>query len=74
MTEPPPEQRSRNGGTCRGWSSSFEVYASASPLFDRDVLGITVDSALAARDIPAGRRPGRCVWPPHSSEARWSSG
>ena len=57
MTEPPPEQRSRNGGTCRGWSSSFEVYASASPLFGRDVLGITVDSALAARDIPGGTAP-----------------
>ncbi len=35
----------------------FEVYASASPLFDRDVLGITVDSALAARDIPGGTAP-----------------
>jgi argininosuccinate lyase len=35
----------------------FEVYASASSLFDRDVLDITVDSALAARDIPGGTAP-----------------
>ncbi len=35
----------------------FEVYAAASTLFDRDVLAITVDSALAARDIPGGTAP-----------------
>lgn len=35
----------------------FERYAAASPLFERDVLDITVDSALAARDIPGGTAP-----------------
>lgn len=35
----------------------FEVYAAASTLFDRDVLAITVDSAIAARDIPGGTAP-----------------
>ncbi|MGE0597914.1 MAG: argininosuccinate lyase [Dehalococcoidia bacterium] len=35
----------------------FEVYQSASPLFQPDVLEITVDSALAARDIPGGTAP-----------------
>jgi argininosuccinate lyase len=33
------------------------VYTSASPLFEGDVLEITVDSALAARDIPGGSAP-----------------
>lgn len=35
----------------------FEVYAAASALFEPDVLEITVDSALAARDIPGGTAP-----------------
>ncbi len=35
----------------------FEVYAAASALFETDVLEITVDSALAARDIPGGTAP-----------------
>ncbi len=35
----------------------FEVYGTASGLFERDVLEITVDSALAARDIPGGTAP-----------------
>ena len=35
----------------------LEMYTSASPLFQVDVLEITVDSALAARDIPGGTAP-----------------
>jgi len=35
----------------------FEVYASASGLFGRDVLEITVESAVADRDIPGGTAP-----------------
>ncbi len=37
----------------------FEVYQAASTLFERDVLTITVDSALAARDVPGGTAPNR---------------
>lgn len=37
----------------------LEVYRAASDLFDADVLDITVDSALAARDIPGGTAPNR---------------
>ncbi|GIW19079.1 MAG: argininosuccinate lyase [Tepidiforma sp.] len=37
----------------------FEVYRAASPLFEPDVLEITVESALAARDIPGGTAPRR---------------
>ncbi len=48
------EAESRN---CELNELPFEVYASASPLFARDVLEITVDSALAARDIPGGTAP-----------------
>ena len=35
----------------------MEVYGAASPLFAADVLEITVESALAARDIPGGTAP-----------------
>jgi argininosuccinate lyase len=35
----------------------FEVYQLASPLFERDVLEVNVDSALAARNIPGGTAP-----------------
>ncbi len=35
----------------------FQAYAEASPLFERDVLAIDVDAALAARDIPGGTAP-----------------
>lgn len=37
----------------------FEVYASASDLFEPDILELTVDSALAARDVPGGTAPAR---------------
>ncbi len=37
----------------------FESYRAASRLFEPDVLEITVDSALAARDIPGGTAPRR---------------
>ncbi|GIW13217.1 MAG: argininosuccinate lyase [Tepidiforma sp.] len=37
----------------------FELYRSASSLFEPDVLDITVDAALAARDIPGGTAPAR---------------
>ena len=33
------------------------VYAAASPLFQRDILDLNVDSALAERDIPGGTAP-----------------
>jgi len=35
----------------------LEVYRAGSELFEADVLEITVDSALAARDIPGGTAP-----------------
>ena len=37
----------------------LETYRAASELFEADVLEITIDSALAARDIPGGTAPGR---------------
>jgi len=37
----------------------FEVYRAASALFEPDVLDITVESALAARDVPGGTAPRR---------------
>jgi argininosuccinate lyase len=44
---------------CELGALPFEVYQAASPLFGRDVLAITVDSALAARDVPGGTAPNR---------------
>jgi len=35
----------------------FETYREASSLFERDILDLDVDSALAARDIPGGTAP-----------------
>ena len=35
----------------------FEVYATASALFEEDILGLDVESALAARDIPGAAAP-----------------
>jgi argininosuccinate lyase len=35
----------------------FETYREASALFERDILELDVDSALAARDIPGGTAP-----------------
>jgi argininosuccinate lyase len=35
----------------------LDVYTAASSLFEGEVLGITVESALAARDIPGGTAP-----------------
>lgn len=35
----------------------FETYREASVLFERDILELDVDSALAARDIPGGTAP-----------------
>jgi argininosuccinate lyase len=35
----------------------FEVYQSASALFERDILSLDVNSALAARDIPGAAAP-----------------
>jgi argininosuccinate lyase len=37
----------------------FETYAMASSLFERDILALDVDAALAARDVPGGTAPGR---------------
>ena len=39
----------------------FEVYRQASELFEEDVLEITVDSAIAARDVPGGTAPRRVL-------------
>jgi len=49
--------REAEGRRCELNALPFEVYAAASALFDRDVLAISVDSALAARDIPGGTAP-----------------
>lgn len=38
---------------------SLEEYRQFSPLFDRDVYKITVESALAARNVPGGTSPER---------------
>jgi argininosuccinate lyase len=48
------EGESRN---CELNELPFEVYQQASILFQMDVLQITVESALAARDIPGGTAP-----------------
>lgn len=37
----------------------FEAYREASPLFEPDVLEITVDSSIASRDVPGGTAPNR---------------
>ena len=37
----------------------FDVYREASELFEQDVLDITIDTALAERDIPGGTAPAR---------------
>jgi argininosuccinate lyase len=37
----------------------LETYRQYSKLFDEDVLDITVDSSIAARDVPGGTAPGR---------------
>ncbi len=36
---------------------SLETYRGLSDLFDEDVLGITVDSSVAARNVPGGTSP-----------------
>jgi argininosuccinate lyase len=46
------EQRS-----CELHELPFEVYQQASSLFERDILKLDVESALAARDIPGGTAP-----------------
>ncbi len=38
---------------------SLEEYQRCSKLFQRDVLDITVESSVAARDVPGGTAPGR---------------
>ncbi len=38
---------------------SLQEYRDFSELFDKDVLSITVDSSVAARDVPGGTAPGR---------------
>lgn len=39
----------------------FDVYRAESDLFDPDVLTITVESAIAARDVPGGTAPRRVL-------------
>ncbi|MFN0146669.1 MAG: argininosuccinate lyase [Dehalococcoidia bacterium] len=43
--------------SCELHELPFETYAAASPLFERNILALDVDSALAARDIPGGTAP-----------------
>ena len=38
---------------------SLDDYRAASDLFEEDVLSVTVDSAVAARDVPGGTAPAR---------------
>ena len=38
---------------------SLDQYKAASELFDEDVLKLTVDTSIAARDVPGGTAPGR---------------
>ena len=40
-------------------SLPMEVYMAASPLFERDILDLDVETALAARDVPGGTAPRR---------------
>ena len=40
---------------------TMEDFRSASPLFDDDVLHVTLDSAVAARDVPGGTAPDRVL-------------
>ena len=38
---------------------SLDAYKEFSPLFEEDVLSITVDSSITARDVPGGTGPGQ---------------
>jgi argininosuccinate lyase len=38
---------------------SFDEYSAASPLFERDVMDIGIDSSIASRDVYGGTAPGR---------------
>jgi argininosuccinate lyase len=38
---------------------SFDEYYAASPLFERDVMDIGIDSSIASRDVHGGTAPGR---------------
>jgi argininosuccinate lyase len=38
---------------------SLDAYKEFSPLFEEDVLSITVDSSITARDVPGGTSPGQ---------------
>jgi argininosuccinate lyase len=38
---------------------TMEEYKRFSPHFEEDVLGISVESSIAARDVPGGTAPGR---------------
>jgi argininosuccinate lyase len=49
--------REAERGGCELSELPFDTYAAASPLFERDVLGISVESSLASRDIPGGTAP-----------------
>ena len=46
---------------------SLDDYRAASPLFDEGVLGVTLESSVAARDVAGGTAPG---W---SRGGRWST-
>jgi argininosuccinate lyase len=49
--------REAEGRRCELNELPFDVYRAASELFGRDVLEITVESALADRDVPGGTAP-----------------
>lgn len=49
---------------------TLEDYRAAHPAFDRDVLAIDLDAALAARDVPGGTAPARVADAREAARAR----
>ncbi|MCK9496059.1 MAG: argininosuccinate lyase [Dehalococcoidia bacterium] len=49
---------------------TLEDYREAHPAFDRDVLAIDLDAALAARDVPGGTAPARVTDAREAARAR----
>lgn len=52
---------------------SIADFKSASDLFEDDVLSVTLDSAVAARDVPGGTAPGRVLDAVRNAQQRLSS-
>ena len=54
------ELAKRSTAAGKGFSElTLEDFRSASPLFDADVMQVTLESAVAARDVPGGTAPSR---------------